>query len=126
MLYLPITFATVHAVGSSKSEEDTCTRVLLKRLRAPSRITDGERGGLLGLNAKDMSSSFTATTPECMKREHIPLNCTLVPGDGTGVVHHFGFSAEYMHLKIYKYSKLSQKMTFLHNTKSFDVVQYVH
>jgi hypothetical protein len=52
-----------------------------------------------GLNGKEMLSSFTTATPACKKRQHVPLNCTLVPREGTGVVHHFGFSAAYIHLE---------------------------
>lgn len=96
----------IHSVGSPESggerraflrlsgEEAGPLLRFLKRIRAACRTQDGDFGGLFGLNAKVTSSSFTATTPEFKKRLHMPLNCTLVPREGTGVVHHFGFSAE--------------------------------
>ena len=84
-----------HGIGSGMSGEEARALLrFLERIREATRMDEGDLGGLFGLNANETSSSFTATRPESRKRQHMPLNCSLVPGEGTGVVHHFGFSAE--------------------------------
>lgn len=85
-----------------------------------------DRGGLVGLKAKEMLLSFTARTPGCRKRQDMPLNCTLVRGQGTGVVHYLGFSAEYIHLGVDQCRRGWENAMFLHDAERLDVVQHVN